>query len=74
VGFEPLVDRAAPVSAQMALQVATLHAAIVKCSCSRSRRSPARVGSGESISRSASITFERAVLSRLIDDRQVKLL
>ena len=55
-----LVHLAAAMSAEMTLQIAPLHAAIVKCSASRSRRSPASLGSGESISRSASITFVRA--------------
>jgi hypothetical protein len=32
-----LIDLPAPVSAQVALQIAALHAAIVKCSASRSR-------------------------------------
>lgn len=41
----------------MALEVAPLHAAIVRCNCSRSRESPASAGSGESISRSASMTL-----------------
>jgi len=36
-----LVDLLASVSAQMALKLAPLHAAIVRCSASRSRRSPA---------------------------------
>jgi hypothetical protein len=38
----------------MSLEVAQLHAAIVKCSASRSRRSAASLGSAESINRSAS--------------------
>lgn len=54
------VDVMAAVSAQMALEIAALHAAIVRCSGSRSRRSSASRGSGESIKRSASITFARA--------------
>jgi len=55
-----LVDLPAALSAQVALEIAALHAAIVRCSCSRSRRSSSPAGSGESISRSASITFARA--------------
>jgi len=55
-----LVHLTAVISAEMTLQIASLHAAIVRCSASRSRRSPASLGSGESISRSASMTFVRA--------------
>ena len=54
------VDRCASVSAEMALEVTAFHAAIVRCSRSRSRWSSALAGSGESISRSASMTLERA--------------
>jgi hypothetical protein len=54
------VDQATSLGAQMALEVAALHAAIVRCNRSRSRESSASAGSGESISRNASMTFPRA--------------
>lgn len=41
-----LVHLAAAMSPEMTLQIASLHAAIVRCSASRSRPSPASLGSG----------------------------
>jgi hypothetical protein len=55
-----LVDLPAALSAQVALELAALQAAIVRWSCSRSRSSSSLGGSGDSISRSASMTFARA--------------